>query len=32
MKKGNKIAIGAISLLGVITALYFFVFKKTAND
>ena len=32
MKTGTKIAIGTISLLEVVTALYFFVFKKTASD
>jgi len=32
MKTGAKIAIGAISLIAVGTALYFFVFKKTASD
>lgn len=32
MKTGTKIAVGAISLIAVVTALYFFVFKKTASD
>jgi hypothetical protein len=32
MKTLNKIAIGAISLIAIGTALYFFVFKKTASD
>lgn len=32
MKTGTKIAIGAISLIAIGTALYFFVFKKTASD
>jgi hypothetical protein len=32
MKTGAKIAIGAISLIAVVTALYFFVFKKTVSD
>ena len=32
MKTGGKIAIGVISLLAIGTALYFFVFKKTASD
>jgi hypothetical protein len=32
MKKVTKIAIGTISLIALGTALYFFVFKKTASD
>ena len=32
MKTGTKIAIGAISLIAVGTALYFFVIKKSASD
>lgn len=32
MKTGTKIAIGAISLLAIGTAFYFFVFKKSASD
>ena len=32
MKTGGKIAIISISLIALGTALYFFVFKKTASD
>lgn len=32
MKIVNKIAIGTLSLIVIGTALYFFVFKKTAGD
>jgi hypothetical protein len=32
MKTGGKVAIISLSLIAVGTALYFFVFKKTASD
>jgi hypothetical protein len=32
MKKGVKITIVSLSLITLVTAMYFFVFKKTASD
>ena len=32
MKTGSKILVGTLSLIAIGTALYFFVFKKTASD